>query len=429
MIQSALDCIIIGAGPAGASAATVLAGHGRRVLVLEKEKFPRYAVGESLIPYCYYPLKRIGMVEKLQASSFPEKYSVQFVSQDGRASQPFYFNEHMEDKAASQTWQVTRSDFDDMLVQNAREKGATVLEQVKVTQLLEEGGRAVGVRAVDADGIEREWRAPVVLDASGRSALTLARQRWRIADPALNKIAIWTYFQGAKRDPGIDAGATTVAYVEEKNWFWHIPLKDDQVSVGIVGERDYLFSEGKQLETVFAREVRKNQWIQKHLEQGVQVDRFRTTGDFSYRSQFCAMDGLVLAGDAFAFLDPVFSSGVLLALKSGELAGDAIDRALAENNVTADQFRSYGEAMCHGIEAMRKLVYSFYDNAFSFKSVLMAHPHLRGDLTDCLIGHIDRDFDELFDAIRCFACLPDPISHGGPKERMVENRSNYAGYR
>lgn len=429
MIQEPIECIVIGAGPAGTCAAAVLAEHGRRVLVLEKESFPRYAVGESLIPYCYYPLKRIGMVEKLQATRFPRKYSVQFVSADGKASQPFYFHEHMADEAASQTWQVTRSEFDQMLAGNAREKGATILEKVKVSRVVEEDGRVTGVEAVDEDGVERTWDAPVVLDASGRSALSIARRRWRVPDPALRKIAVWTYYRGAKRDDGIDEGATTVAYVGGKNWFWYIPLQDDLISVGLVGEKDYLFREGRDLEQLFNREVGNNRWIEEHLHGSERAAPFRTTSDFSYRSEFCAKDGLVLAGDALGFLDPVFSSGVLLALKSGELAGDAIHRALSEGDVSAARFRDYGQTMCHGIEAMRKLVYSFYNENFSFRDVLKAHPDLRRDLTDCLIGHVDREFEGLFSVVGSFARLPEPLALGRPMEGRIEDRSSHAGHR
>src|SRR5947207_144963 len=143
--QQNFEAIVIGAGPAGCATASILRDHGRRVLVLEREKFPRYHIGESLLPFTFHPLKRLGLVEKMQQSQFIKKYSVQFVSQSGKASQPFYFSTRYEADVA-QTWQVLRSEFDLMLMEHARAKGATVLEEVTVNGLLKDGERVVGVR-------------------------------------------------------------------------------------------------------------------------------------------------------------------------------------------------------------------------------------------------------------------------------------------
>ena len=148
-------------------------------------------------------------------------------------------------------------------------------------------------------------------------------------DPYLNKIAVWTYYKGAMRDPGVDEGATTVAYVPEKGWFWYIPLADDIVSVGVVAEKDYLYKDTHDLTEIFHREVRRTPGSRSIWRPASRFGPYRVTGEYSYRSRHCAADGLVLAGDAFGFLDPVFSSGVLLALRSGELAADAVDAALA----------------------------------------------------------------------------------------------------
>lgn len=409
------DVLIIGGGPAGSTAAAVLAQHGRRVLVLEKEKFPRYHIGESLMPYCYFSLARIGVIERLRHSHFPKKYSVQFVSTNGKVSQPFYFFQHLHHEAST-TWQVLRSEFDRMLLDNAREKGAEVLEETRVRELIRDArGFVIGVRAERASNGFSEFYAPMTIDASGRDALTVARNRWRVRDPKLNKIALWTYYRGAMRDPGLDEGATTVAYLPFKGWFWYIPLPYDIVSVGIVADGDYLYADTRDPEAIFHREMEKNPWVKEHLAPGERVEGFRATGEYSYRSQHCAADGIVLAGDAFAFLDPVFSSGVFLALKSGEMAGDAVNRALETGDYSAAQFREYGAKLCKGIEAMRNLVYAFYDHEFSFRVLMDRYPHMRGDLTDCLIGNLFRDFNKLFEAVGEFARLPEPLSHGSPQ--------------
>ena len=405
-----LDALILGGGPAGATAAAVLAAKGRNVLVVEREPFPRYKVGESLLPYCYFPLERIGMVDKLRASSFVKKYSVQFAAMDGRVSTPFYFFQHF-DHAASQTWQVVRSEFDQMMLDNAVEKGARVLMGATAKRLLMNGGRCEGLM-VEHGGETFPIRAPVTIDCGGRHGFAATELGWVVPDPRLNKVAIWTYYRGALRDAGHDEGATTVAYLPGKGWFWYIPLPEDTVSVGVVAERDYLYREGKDLEAIFDREALANRWIAEHLAPGVRYEPIRVTAEYSYRSRYCAGDGLVLAGDAFTFLDPVFSSGVLLALLGGERAARAVDAAVEAGDFRAARFSAYGADLCEGVEAMRKLVYAFYEETFSFGQLLKSRPDLRGDLTDCLIGNLARDFRPLFEAVGEFASVPEPLPYG-----------------
>lgn len=415
MTSSSCDVIVIGAGPAGSAAAALLSEKGHEVVVLEKEKFPRYHVGESLMPFCYFSLDRLGLVDEMNRRAYQKKQSVQFVSGDGEVSQPFYFFQHLDHPAAT-TWQVERKDFDQMLMDNARAKGADVREEITVLDFLYDGDRVVGVRAADSAGEHFELRAPLTIDASGRDAVFQRKQHWRKRDPMLNKIAIWTLYKGAKRDEGLDEGATTVAYLPGKGWFWNIPLRDDIVSSGIVAERDYLYRDTRDPREIYEREIKENKWVEEHLSEGEQFGEYWVTGEYSYRSEHCASDGIVLIGDAFAFLDPVFSSGVFLALKSAEMAVDAADEALRKGDTSAAAFADYGERLISAIETMRKLVYAFYDEDFSFASLVRKYRELHGKLTDCLIGDlVDKDYGDLMTAMDEFAELPEPLPHGRAK--------------
>ncbi len=408
------DVIVVGGGPAGSTTGALLAEKGHDVLILEKEKFPRYHVGESLMPFCYFPLERLGLVDRLMESANPRKYCVQFVRQDGFLSQPFYFFQHF-DHPSSTTWQVWRSEFDKMILDKARENGASVLEETQAKSLIKSENRVEGVVVESKDLGELELRAPLVIDASGRDCFVAHKEKWMVRDPELKKIALWTYYKGAKRDPGLDEGATTVAYLPGKGWFWYIPLSGDMVSVGIVAEHQYLFNgTTKDHAEIFQREVQNNEWIKEHLAEGEQTGEYRVTGDYSYRNRYCAIDGLALAGDALGFLDPVFSSGVFLALKSGVMLADEVDSALRKNQpLNASCFENYGKRMQSSIETMRKIVYAFYDENFSFGDLVKRGDHLRAALTDCLIGNVDdQDFKELFESMSDLAELPEPVEHG-----------------
>ena len=194
------DAIIIGAGPAGSATGAILGEYGHRVLIIEREKFPRYHIGESLLPFTFHPLQRLGLVDTLRKSAFVKKYSVQFVSPSGRASQPFYFNTRYSPDVA-QTWQVLRSEFDLLLMNHARKNGAEVLEQTTVKELVRDGDRVIGVRAQTKEGEIKEFHASIVIDCSGREAFSAIRNGWRMGDPELHKVAVWTYYKGAMRDP------------------------------------------------------------------------------------------------------------------------------------------------------------------------------------------------------------------------------------
>ena len=385
------------------------------MLLIEREKFPRYHIGESLLPFTYEPLKRLGLIERMRASAFIKKHSVQFVSTTGKASQPFYFNTRYDDDVA-QTWQVLRSEFDQMLLDHARDKGANVVEETKVIDLLRDGDRVTGVRVRQPDGTEAEHRAPITLDCSGKESFAASRNRWRVPDPELNKVAVWTYYKGAKRDKGIDEGTTTVAFLPEKGWFWYIPLHDDRVSVGVVAEGKYLTRDGvRSPKDIFHREVTQNKWIEEYLAPGKSTGDYYVTNEFSFHSRHCGCEGLLLLGDAFCFLDPVFSSGLMLALKSGVMAADAVHAAIEADDFSPAQFEGYATTLRVSIENMRKLVYVFYHPNFTFRDLIGKYPDLAGDITDCLSGDVNKDFSRLWTAVEEFAPIPEKLPYGMPK--------------
>lgn len=388
------DVIVIGGGPSGSTVSTLIAQHGFNVKLFEREHFPRFHIGESLIPETFWVLERLKMLPKMRASNFIKKYSVQFVNQNGKLSEPFYFDDH-KPQESSQTWQVLRSEFDEMMLNNAREQGVQVEEGVRVLEVLFEGERAVGIRLQDEQGNERREYAKVVIDASGQSALIMNRLGLKVPDPYLNKGAVWSYFEGAYRDPGKDEGCTVVLQTKGKEgWFWYIPLHNNIVSVGIVSTFKRMF-DGRSHEQIFLDELENCPAVKERIAIGKRVAEYRATKDYSYRAREVAGDGWVLVGDAFGFLDPLYSSGVLLALKSGQLAADAVVEGLQKGDTSRAQLGKWGPNFRVGMDRMRRLVCEYYDG-LSFGGFIKKHPDMKGLITDLLIGDL---FEDKVDAV------------------------------
>ena len=416
MVNSAVPrVIVIGGGPSGSTAATLIAQKGYNVRLLEREHFPRFHIGESLIPQTYWVMKRLNMLDKMKSSEFIRKYSVQFVGASGRLSEPFYFLDNNPHES-SQTWQVKRSEFDQRMIENAAEHGVDVQHGVRVLEVLFEGDRAVGVRVQDeAGGEERIERADVIVDASGQSSLIQGKLGIREWDQELKKAAVWTYWEGAQRDIGRDEGATVVLQVQGKaGWFWYIPLHDNIISVGVVADQSYLFKnrDSKEFEAIYQAEVEKCPAVKQRISLGKRVAPYRAAKEYSYRSRRAAGNGWVLVGDAFGFLDPLYSSGVLLALKSGELAADAVCEGLEKGDTSAAQLGSWEADYVRGMDRMRSLVCAYY-KGFSFGKFVSQHPHRKGDITDLLIGDLFRpELDETLDLIKEALQIPSMAEAG-----------------
>jgi geranylgeranyl reductase family protein len=412
MNPNQFDVIVMGGGPAGSTVASILAREGRSVVLFEKEQFPRHHIGESLMTDTFWTFQRMGLLDKLKQSPFVRKYSVAFANPAGKESRPFYFFEANHHESAV-TWQVTRSVFDQMLIEHAAEQGATVHQKTPVKQVLFDGDRAIGVEAQLADGSLQQFHAKVVIDATGQNAMLSNKFNWRMRDPKLKKAVLYSYFKGAHREPDLNGGATLVLRTEvgSNGWFWYIPLENDITSVGVVADPEYLVKgRGQDLAKIFNEEVEKCEPCRRRVAGAERVDKIYSILDYSYRSKQNAGNGFVLIGDAYGFLDPIYSSGVLLAFKMAELAADAIHDAFKHDDFSAARLGQFRPKLDKGIESMRKLVYSFYSEGFSFSQFLKKYPEQRVNVISLLIGDVFREgVDDVYGPMSDFAQIPPPL--------------------
>ena len=309
---------------------------------------------------------------------------------------------------------MRRSEFDGLLLERAVELGVQFRRGVQVREVVFEGEQAVGIRAQDATGTACEVPARVVVDATGRNALLARKLGLRVAEPNLKKVSIFSHFRGARRDAGVDEGATLIMHTRNRDsWFWYIPLADDVVSVGVVGDLEYLLGRGGDAQTRFEAEIRNCPALEERVAGAEQVMPVRVVQDFSYCAEQIAGDGWVLVGDAFAFLDPIYSTGVLLALKSGELAADTICRCLTKGDLSGAALGAFAGEFLAGMRAFRKLVYAFYDRHFNFADFLKAHPECRQGVIDILAGNVfGSGVESIFEPMERMCRLPEDRSVG-----------------
>jgi flavin-dependent dehydrogenase len=385
------DAVIIGGGPGGSTVATLLARAGRKVLVVEREKFPRFHVGESLLPFSLPIFDRLGVHDKIRAAGFMEKYGAFFWNEDNGTTRPVVFAE-ARDPRHPKAYQVKRAEFDDLLLRHSASCGAEVREETAVEDVLFEGGRAVGVRVRGAGIAPEEIRAKVVVDASGQGAVLSRKLGLRRFDPKLKRAALFAHYDRLVWPEGSRQGDILLP-IDDGIWYWIIPFSDGTCSVGGVFDPTVVrFADGAAVEARYEEMLTRSPRMQTLLAGARRVSGIHGVSDYSSSSDKLAGDGWVLVGDAAAFLDPVFSTGVFLALATGERAAKTIDRALARRGrVDGRDFAKYGRESERMWARFRRFVYGFYDPVFFEAFCAPAPPErIRAAVVTTLAGGVER---------------------------------------
>lgn len=394
------DCIVLGAGPAGTAGAAFVADAGFSTLLLERSKLPREHVGESMMPESYWALEELGVLDKLSNSGFMKKVGVQFVTHDGRESQPFFFRSR-HDHPSSETWHVERDEFDKMLFDNAAEKGAECHDQTRILEVLFEEGQATGVKIQTAAGETKKISSRVILDATGQQSIIANQLGLKQVNPDLKKAGIWRHYRGGERDMTGGGVKTIILHTSDKKaWFWYIPQSNDIISIGCVGDADYLLKGRGTPAEVLEEELAKCEGVVRRLGDAEPLDDLAIAKEFSYTTSQAAGDGWTLAGDAWGFIDPVYSSGVYFALESASRASKSIIEALKANDPSAERLGDWSDDFAAGTKWVRKLVHAFYSGEFRVGRFVKDYPQHSGALTDLLVGkmfspEVPQMFDDL----------------------------------
>jgi flavin-dependent dehydrogenase len=363
------DVVVIGAGPAGSTAAALLAKEGHRVVVLEREKFPRYHIGESLITGCLPVLEELGLWERMDQIGFTRKYGATLLW--GREVEPWGFR-FADGGEYEHSYQVRRADFDALLLARARELGATVVEEATVKDVDLDGDRVVGATFTRKGSEETERvRATVVVDASGQGRVLGRRFDMVGWHEDLRNVAVWNYFQGCQLLDSTKAGDIIVENMPA-GWFWFIPLHDGTVSVGYVTSTASLKETGLSPEQLFAVQREQSAEVKRLTEHAHQVNAFRTIRDWSYTCDQLHGPGWVLVGDAAAFIDPLLSTGVTLAMRGGRSAARAVDEVLRNPSSEEKVLDAYEASYRDFLGSILAFVRFFY-NRTKLKDEYHAH--------------------------------------------------------
>jgi flavin-dependent dehydrogenase len=351
------DIIIVGGGPAGSTAGTLLAKHGWKVAIFEKERFPRFKIGESLLPGSLCTFERMGVKEKIDRADVIVKYGGKIVSACGTRTNKFLFSNVFRCKYPT-AYQVERSQFDRILLDHAAESGCEVKQGEKVTDFSCDQ-QGVTIRTAAGD-----FRGQYLLDCSGRNALVGSQFNLRRNYPELRKFSLYAHFEGVDRASGIDGTLTQMVRGRDR-WFWIIPITANKTSIGVVLDAQTFKRMKLSPEGAFLQTLRENPQVMEQLSSARRITEVYSTGDYSFRNKSFTGDRWVLAGDAAGFIDPVWSSGVFIAVLSGEKAADMLDRVLRRPERRPQEFRRYERHLGRVMDLYLKLVKSWYTQEFA----------------------------------------------------------------